>query len=54
MRVSPVDLDACGSCNFQPLINVLRPNEPTVFDDINAITIEDPDYEENESCHAFV
>jgi hypothetical protein len=40
MRVSPVDLDACGSCNFQPLINVLRPNEPTVFDDINGASVD--------------
>lgn len=35
MRVSPVSLDSCGSCNFQPLINMLRPDEATLFDVIN-------------------
>ena len=34
MIVSPVDLNACGSCNFQPLINVLKSDESTVFDGI--------------------
>jgi len=40
MRVSPVALDACGSCNFEPLINILRTDEPTVFDDINGESID--------------
>ena len=39
MRVSPVDLNACGSCNFQPLIDTLKANGPTVFDDINGESI---------------
>lgn len=34
MIVSPVDLNACSSCNFQPLINVLRSDGPNIFDDI--------------------
>ena len=42
MRVSPVALDSCGSCNFQPLINLLRPDEPTVFDVINGESIDKP------------
>ena len=35
MRVPPLDLNACGSGNFQPLINTLKEDGPTVFDDIN-------------------
>ena len=42
MRVSPVALDSCGSCNFQPLINTLRPNEPSLFDVINGESIDQP------------
>ena len=34
MIASPADLNACGSCNFQPLINALRSDDLTVFDDI--------------------
>jgi hypothetical protein len=40
MRVAPVDLDACGSYNFQPLINILRPDEPTVIDDIKGESVD--------------
>ena len=43
MRVEPVALDACGSCNFEPLIRMLRPDEPTVFDDINGESVDKPD-----------
>ena len=42
MRVSPVSLDSCGSCNFQPLINMLRPDEATLFDVINGEPTEKP------------
>jgi len=35
MMVSPVDLNACSTCNYQPLINILRSDNPTLFDDIN-------------------
>ena len=42
MRVSPVALDSCGSCNFQPIINMLRPDEPTVFDVINGESVDKP------------
>ena len=34
MRVPPLGLDTCGSCSPQ-LINMLRPDEANVFDDIN-------------------
>ena len=37
MRVPPLGLDTCGSCSPQ-LINMLRPDEATVFDDINGGT----------------
>ena len=37
MRVAPVALDACGSCNFQPLIDSLQPEGTGVFDDIRGI-----------------
>ena len=40
MRVAPVGLDACGSCNFQPLINMLKPDEPTIFNDIKGESAE--------------
>ena len=43
MRVSSVDLNACGSCNFQPLINMLRPDEPKVFDEINDESVNKSD-----------
>ncbi len=43
MRVSPVDLNACGSCHFQPLINALRPDEPTIFDDIRGVSAKKND-----------
>jgi predicted transglutaminase-like cysteine proteinase len=42
MSVSPVELNACGSCNLQPLINALKPDEPTVFDDINGKSLNKP------------
>ena len=35
MRVAPVDLDACGSCNFQPLVDMLRPRGTALFNDFN-------------------
>ena len=35
MRVAPVALDACGSCNFETLVDVLRPSGASLFDDIN-------------------
>ncbi len=35
MRVPPLGLDACGQCNPQLLVDMLRPSETTVFDDIN-------------------
>lgn len=38
LRVSPVSLGGCGSCNYQPLINALRPDAPNVFDDINGVS----------------
>ena len=31
MQVSPVDLNACGTCNYQSLINILHSNKPSVF-----------------------
>ena len=43
MRVEPVALGACGSCNFEPLIRMLRPDEPTVIDDINGESFDKPD-----------
>ena len=43
MRVSPVTLDTCGSCNYQPLITVLKPDGPTVFDDISGEYTNKPD-----------
>ncbi len=38
MRVPPLGLDACGQCNPQLLVDMLRPGEATVFDDINGGT----------------
>jgi predicted transglutaminase-like cysteine proteinase len=31
MQVSPVDLNACGTCNYQSLINILNSDKPAVF-----------------------
>ena len=42
MSVSPVSLNACGSCNLQPLINGLKLDEPTIFDDINGKSLKKP------------
>ena len=35
MRISPIGLDGCGSCYFQPVVDLLRPQETSIFDDIN-------------------
>jgi len=35
MRVSPVELDSCGSCNIQPLYDRLRPKESSLYDEVN-------------------
>ena len=35
MRVSPVELDSCGSCNIQPFYNRLRSDEPSLYDEVN-------------------
>jgi len=35
MQVSPVELETCGSCNIQPLVDMLSPNQSTIIDDIN-------------------
>ena len=35
MRVSPVELDSCGSCNIQPLYDRLRPEESSLYDEVN-------------------
>ena len=37
MRVAPVDLDACGSCNFQPLVSMLEPQGVGEFNDIKGM-----------------
>jgi len=42
MNVSPVTLNSCGSCNLQPLITVLKPDKPTLFDDINGESMNKP------------
>jgi len=36
MRVSPVDLDSCGPCNIQPFFNRLRPDEPSLYEEVNS------------------
>lgn len=43
MNVSPVALNSCGSCNYQPLITALRPDERTIYDDINGESTHKPD-----------
>jgi len=35
MRVSPVELDSCGSCNIQPLFDRLRPKESSLYEEVN-------------------
>jgi len=35
MRVSPVELDSCGSCNIQPLFDRLRPEESSLYEQVN-------------------
>ena len=35
MRVSPVELDSCGSCNIQPLYDRLRPKKSSLYDEVN-------------------
>ena len=38
MVVSAVDLKTCGTCNHQPLINILSSDNPTLFGDIKVGT----------------
>jgi len=35
MRVSPAELDSCGSCNTQPLFDRLRPEESSLYEQVN-------------------
>ena len=36
MRVSPVELDSCGPCYTQPLFNRPRPDESSLYEEINS------------------
>lgn len=34
MRVSPVELDTCGSCNLYPLYDRFKPDEPSQYEEV--------------------
>ena len=43
MRVSPIDLNSCGSCNFHPVVSSLKKDGPTIFDDISGESSKNTD-----------